>query len=141
MSTGLGLLLGSSFKGLHALYLGPLTIGVMVMTMNLAVHGKDYPAFHEFLIYGSFMRYALEATLVPMLGLNRPDFPCPEGNPCLAVITKAKYILKFIGCLDMDYGRSIAIMSGCSLTFSLLAFFILKFRLSFKQMSKSKKLI
>uniref|UniRef100_A0A1I8P7J2 ABC transporter domain-containing protein n=1 Tax=Stomoxys calcitrans TaxID=35570 RepID=A0A1I8P7J2_STOCA len=136
VASSFGLLLASSLKGMHALFVGPLILSIMIMIMNISAHTGDMSTAHKILIHISFMRYAVDASLSLLLGFNRPNFPCPSDSFCFLPMNKGKYILKLLGCSNISYSQSIAVLSGMAIIFSLLAFFVWKYRLSAKHVSK-----
>ncbi|XP_075168382.1 ATP-binding cassette sub-family G member 4-like [Haematobia irritans] len=137
VSSTFGLLLGTAFKGLYVLFLGPMGIAIMLLFTNLASKGGELPMIYKILMYGSFMRHTLEGVLVPLLGNDHPDFPCPHCE-WVFTINKPEYVLKLLGCSDISYVRAVIVLTTMTMMFCLLAFCILKFRLEFKQNSRKK---
>uniref|UniRef100_A0A1I8PT65 ABC transporter domain-containing protein n=1 Tax=Stomoxys calcitrans TaxID=35570 RepID=A0A1I8PT65_STOCA len=135
-SSSYGLLVGSSFGIMHALFIGPMYTGIMLLFSYLSFGGADLSLFHKILMYSNFMRHALEGMLVPLFCLDRPDFPDPYDGAKFA-ITKPKYILKMFGSLNISYIRSVLVLGATTVVLCMLAFSILKYRLNVKRNSKS----
>ncbi|XP_013115822.2 ATP-binding cassette sub-family G member 4 [Stomoxys calcitrans] len=138
VSLSFGILVGSCFNILHSLFLGSMSFGVMAIAAHQSTHGKNLSTLHEVTLYSSFMRYALEGVLVPLLDLNRPDFPCPPSE-WMCPASKAKYILMMFGSLNISYTRSVVVLSSLTVIFCLMAFLIIKYRLNFKKASSECK--
>uniref|UniRef100_A0A1I8NUA2 ABC transporter domain-containing protein n=2 Tax=Stomoxys calcitrans TaxID=35570 RepID=A0A1I8NUA2_STOCA len=134
-SQSFGLMVGSSFNELHSLFVSATIFGAMTIAAHQSVHGEDLSTFHEITLYSGFLRYALEGVLVSLLGLDRPDFPCPPDQ-WFCPTSKAKSVLKLFGSSNVSYIRSVIVLGSLTLLFVIAAFLIMRHRLNFRQLSR-----
>ncbi|XP_059225834.1 ATP-binding cassette sub-family G member 4 [Stomoxys calcitrans] len=134
-SQSFGLMVGSSFNELHSLFVSATIFGAMTIAAHQSVHGEDLSTFHEITLYSGFLRYALEGVLVSLLGLDRPDFPCPPDQ-WFCPTSKAKSVLKLFGSSKVSYIRSVIVLGSLTLLFVVAAFLIMRHRLNFRQLSR-----
>ncbi|XP_075169065.1 ATP-binding cassette sub-family G member 1-like [Haematobia irritans] len=136
VSFSFGLLIGSSFNELHAIFVAPMFYGTMSITANQSFHGMELPTFYQIVLYSGFLRFALEGALDTLLGHDRPDFPCPLTE-WMCPMSKAHAVLKFFGSLNISYMRSVIVLGSLTVIFTIMSFSIMKYRLKFRKLSKT----
>ncbi|XP_061396451.1 ATP-binding cassette sub-family G member 4-like, partial [Musca vetustissima] len=102
MASSFGLLFGSRFNVVHALYLAPYVMVLMVVIASYTAERNDLSIWEQLMVYSSFLKYALDGYLYALLDFNRKDFPCPPSE-LFCITSKPKYILKLAGSLRPSY--------------------------------------
>ncbi|XP_013114016.2 ATP-binding cassette sub-family G member 1 [Stomoxys calcitrans] len=136
MALCFGLMLGTSLRGVHALYIGPLLAALMTVFAHQTVAGDSKTMLQNIVLTISFMTYSLEALLVPILGMDRPEFPCPPAQ-IFCLTSNPEYVLKLYGWSNIDYTRAVVALNAFALLFATISFVMLRYRLNFRKKSKS----
>uniref|UniRef100_A0A1I8PLE1 ABC transporter domain-containing protein n=1 Tax=Stomoxys calcitrans TaxID=35570 RepID=A0A1I8PLE1_STOCA len=137
MASSFGLLLGSRFCVLHALFLGPYVMSGMIIMASYPGERTNLSALEYFVSYGNFVRYPLEGLLELLLGFGRPDFPCPETE-FMCWSAKPKYILRLAGDVKISYFRSVLVLCGLYFVMSFMSFLVFKQRLGTTEKESNK---
>ncbi|XP_073847271.1 ATP-binding cassette sub-family G member 1-like [Musca autumnalis] len=137
MASSFGLVFGSRFSVVHALFLAPYVMVLMVVIASYAVERNELSGWEQLLLQSSFLKYAIDGYLYTLLDFNRPNFPCPP-NEIFCITAKPKYILKLAGNLKPSYVYSVLGLLGFYLLFTFMSYAIFKQRLRSCRNSKGK---
>uniref|UniRef100_A0A1I8N535 Uncharacterized protein n=1 Tax=Musca domestica TaxID=7370 RepID=A0A1I8N535_MUSDO len=137
MASSFGILFGSRFNVVHALFLAPYVMVLMVVIASYTAERNNLSLWEQLMVYSSFLKYAVDGYLYTLLDFNRPDFPCPS-NQLFCMTSKPKYILKLAGNLKPSYIFSVLGLFSFYLLFTFLSYAIFKHRLAYHRQSNGK---
>ncbi|GAB6027728.1 hypothetical protein CHUAL_001964 [Chamberlinius hualienensis] len=96
VAQSLGLVMGAALKIQSAVFMGPVTAIPVLLFCGFFVSYKTIPSYLQWLTYGSYIRYAFEATMLTIYGFKRDDLEC-DTDYC-----HYRDPLKFLEEMDMD---------------------------------------
>ncbi|XP_055683559.1 ATP-binding cassette subfamily G member 4 [Lutzomyia longipalpis] len=130
-----GLLVASRLRVVNAMFVGPV---ITVPTMLLAVYGIGFgkgvviPSYIKALMSISYLRYGLEGIVAAIYGYSRDDMICPDEEVFCAY-RKAKFLLVTMGFEEISYPISAGALCVFYLVFNILAFLLIRQRLSLRR--------
>lgn len=92
--------------------------------------GAELPLYLAILRNFSFHRFALEGMFEAMYGYDRPDTVCPPTK-VFCLFANAGYLKNVLGFNEANYFISMVALWSNYLFFTVMAYFVIKMRLSF----------
>ncbi|XP_023936206.1 ATP-binding cassette sub-family G member 1-like [Bicyclus anynana] len=132
-SEGLGLLVGSTFSVTNGSIVGPATAAPL---LALCCYGMGFGPYIEWIMKWfmslSYLRYGLTG-LCLALYQKRPLMDC---NVDFCLYADTKILLRDLGMANDNYGTQIASLFGFTVLYRLVAYFMLRYRLTTEYKSK-----
>ncbi|CRL06051.1 CLUMA_CG018971, isoform A [Clunio marinus] len=127
ISQGLGLMIGSFFKLMNALYFAAVFLPVIVLFGGFMITQKDANKFFYWIFEICYTKHAGDATLVSILGYNRSKLECTEEIYCH--FERPQKFLEEIDFKDEISVGNISVLIASLIIFRLVAFYMINHRL------------
>ncbi|XP_032690320.1 ATP-binding cassette sub-family G member 4-like [Odontomachus brunneus] len=124
---GFGLGLGATFELVNGLFVGCFLTCSMSSLAGLIVFFKDMTCFMYYISYLSILRYAFDGAVQSVYGNGRENLRCSD---VYCHFRTPGTILESLDMTKSSFWYDVAILFGCYVVFRVLAYILLKRRLS-----------
>ncbi|KAI9584047.1 hypothetical protein GQX74_010382 [Glossina fuscipes] len=132
ISESLGLLLSSRLNLVNSMFMGPVTAVPLILLSTFGMgYGKGtyISPFMRFIMNCSYLRHSMEGIMEALYGYNRSDTICPPTE-IFCMFKSAKFLRVILGFENLNYTFSIVCLGIFYIIFTVLAFALIKHRLS-----------
>uniref|UniRef100_A0A1A9ZJ11 ABC transporter domain-containing protein n=1 Tax=Glossina pallidipes TaxID=7398 RepID=A0A1A9ZJ11_GLOPL len=132
ISESLGLLLSSRLNLVNSMFMGPVTAVPLILLSTFGMgYGKGtyISPFMRFIMNCSYLRHSMEGIMEALYGYNRSDTICPPTE-MFCMFKSARFLRVILGFENLNYTFSIVCLGVFYIIFTVLAFALIKHRLS-----------
>ncbi|CAH4037664.1 unnamed protein product [Pieris brassicae] len=142
VAESMGTVISSTLSIVNSMFVGPVvTVPLMLLSVYGIGNGDDPPPIIWKMARAcSFMRYGLEGLIVAIYGDSRADLVCPEDVD-YCEYKNVKYFVKLMGMSQVCYWFDMCMLFVMLLTLNLVAYYLLRQRLSPNYAFRAIKLI
>ncbi|CAH0770960.1 unnamed protein product [Bemisia tabaci] len=126
IAQSIGFIVGSIFSVVNGTFVGPTFVVPAMMFSGFGVSVKDIPRHLRWGAEVSYLRYALEAYVAAIYGMNRENLDCPDFY---CHYRKPKKLLTEISLSGDRFGFDITALVGTLLAMRFAAYMLLRLKL------------
>ncbi|CAK1549244.1 unnamed protein product [Leptosia nina] len=131
VAESMGTVISSTLNIVNSMFVGPVaSVPLMLLSVYGIGNGDDPPPLVWKIARAcSFLRYGLEGLIVAIYGQSRADLICPDDVD-YCEFKNVKYFTKLMGMSGVSFWLDISVLFGMLLAMNLVAYYLLRQRLS-----------